>query len=100
VKEQYILDGWITLFSVFDQKGVWKGDRNPGWKWPRMHLDNVPSGIVSVPVTMVQYYNERNATTSPMTLFAGHMGETVRGENDTMLEPYIGYALADNTINN
>jgi len=50
-----LLSGWITVFAAFDQHGNWVGDKRydvPSSKWPVIDLSDLPSGIVSVPVSI------------------------------------------------
>jgi len=55
------LSGWITVFAVFNKDGEWQGDEriltngpsgSQRMNWPVIDLSNVPSGAISVPVSI------------------------------------------------
>lgn len=78
------LSGWITNFAVFDEEGEW----NNGV----VILDNIPSGIVTVDVEMIELdgLTERKYK---CILFAGHVAYKVL-EDDVTLQPQIGWGVA------
>jgi hypothetical protein len=74
------LSGWITVFSVFNDRGKWIGGAKSvslytGYVcksdegWPVIDSNDVPSGCVSMDVTV-----DENGTEYKCTLTAGHGG--------------------------
>jgi len=43
------LSGWISVFCCFDENGKWQGDTGEK-EWPFINTNDIPCGIVSVPV--------------------------------------------------
>lgn len=85
------LNGWITVFNVFNMKGRWRGDvykHEGGGEWPIIQLDKLTSGVATVPVKI-----DNNGEIIRSTMFAGHMGQTVL-ENDVSIQPLAGWAIA------
>ena len=46
------LSGWITVFSVFDDKGKWQAAQGLGSLWPMLDISNLAHNVTSVPVTI------------------------------------------------
>jgi hypothetical protein len=71
------LSGWITVFSVFNEKGVWIGGKHTlnlermhnESEWPIIASKDVPSGCVRMDVTV-----DDNGTEYKCELSAGHGG--------------------------
>lgn len=81
------LEGWVTVFSVFDKDGRWQGTPPRGALYPKLWTKTVPGGVVSVPVEV-----DDNGTTHACTLFAGTMAMVSEKGND--LRPRQDWALA------
>lgn len=62
--------GWISCFGVFNKDGKWQGsEKNPDptkSEWPVINWDRIPSGIVSVPISVTDEKSYH------CTLFSGH----------------------------
>ena len=89
------LSGWVTVFAVFDSKGGWKGSldvrgfgmpKNP--KWPVIETQNLPVGVVSVPVLV-----DDNGVQYDTKMLAGHFSyeESNKG---TCVMPRIDWCIA------
>jgi len=59
------LSGWITVFSVFSNEGVWLPKSNSS-EYPILEMEDVSSGIVQVPVIV-----DDNGTIYHTKMFAG-----------------------------
>ncbi len=89
------LSGWITAFCVFSTNGVWQGANKTEEHWgreiqghgyPIINFNNVPSGIISVPMKINDNGEEHDSV-----LFAGHGLYTAVAE-DT-IQPTLTWAL-------
>ncbi|KAG5179160.1 hypothetical protein JKP88DRAFT_270402 [Tribonema minus] len=108
------LSGWVTAFAVFNEKGKWVGrseaslgsylfkdrwaDAAPAAtnttdgpaeqqpEWPFVDTSHIPSGTVSVPVTV-----DDHGTEYKTTLTAGHFGCTI--VDGTGLQPALHWRL-------
>ena len=89
------LSGWITAFCVFDDKGVWQGDKTKvrTWnnmtitnKWPIINTHNIPPGYCTVPVTV-----DDNGTEYNTIMFAGSFAMNM--VNSTTLAPRQDWAI-------
>mmetsp|Transcript_8324 Transcript_8324/g.8157 ORF Transcript_8324/g.8157 Transcript_8324/m.8157 type:complete len:420 (+) Transcript_8324:43-1302(+) len=93
------LSGWVTVFACFKATGQWMGDVVPGGlnekpkQWPCIDTDNLPVGVVSVPVLV-----DDNGTQYDTQMVAGQFAyemvtlgqksaklDTVRPRNDWCL---------------
>jgi len=63
------------------------------WKWPRINMKYVPSGVITVPVQVVHRQVIGADKTQKATFFAGHMGTRFSKDHKT-LSPYTGWAIA------
>jgi len=91
------VSGWVTAFCCFNEKGEWQGDRTTiesvfdGKKtasaYPFIDDNDIPPGIVSVPVTV-----DDNGTEYKTKMFAGSM---VQEQVDSMtLAPRLDWCIA------
>ena len=48
------LNGWVASFCVFTNKGEWQGNIINEHAWPHVDFDNLPLGITSVPVLVIE----------------------------------------------
>lgn len=80
------ISGWLTAFAVFDEEGIWKdcGEET----WPKIDIDKIPSGIVSVDVNIADSDTEYEGI-----MFAGHIATEVL-EDQFTLKPQIGWGIA------
>ncbi|KAJ6637896.1 hypothetical protein Bhyg_10627, partial [Pseudolycoriella hygida] len=87
------ISGWLTAFAVFDEDGNWtnhgrnkeKDEESP---WPSIDMDKIPTGVVTVPVKIVDLCTEYESM-----MFAGHVGYVVPKDGYT-LKPEIGWGIA------
>ncbi|EFC48242.1 predicted protein [Naegleria gruberi] len=80
------LGGWITTFCVFSEKGIWRGDCQPG-AWPKIDSQDIPRGYVNVPILV-----DDNGTEYKTEMFAGHMISNVMEDGKT-IQPRVDWAL-------
>ncbi len=97
------LSGWITAFCCFNDKGKWMGDNKTYVEWnkteqksvtihsdyPVIGTDDIPSGMVSVPVKLVYPPDETEHKTK---IFAGSFAMDMVG--DTGIAPRLDWAMA------
>ena len=74
--QQYYLDGWVAVFSFFDEDGTQQAHVpvedegvEPPNLWPTITTDNLVSNIMKVPVII-----DDNGAISNSTLFVGQFG--------------------------
>jgi hypothetical protein len=89
-EEDRILSGWLGVFNVFNAKGHWVGYREDGKKWPEISLNEAAPGIVNVPIKM----QHPLGSVIEARMFAGHMAHSIVGEDQTSIQPYVGWAVA------
>jgi hypothetical protein len=87
----YYIDGWISAFSVFTHEVDYRGWVREGKKWPRLDVDFLTSGIVTVPVKI-----DENGTIYNSTTCAGHLGNTV--VEPSTIQLFSGWGIALNKI--
>jgi len=96
------LSGWVTVFACFNAEGKWKGptsyhdsDDDDGGRptsqprWPRIDMDNLPVGAVSVPVTV-----DDNGTEYKTQMVAGQMAYNVVGDRLDTIQPRSDWCIA------
>lgn len=83
------LSGWVTAFCVFNDKGEWQGDKlskkGTVFDWPLVDTNDIPSGLVSVPVKVDDngvVYNTRMLAGS---FLANKVGEALSPRSDWCL---------------
>lgn len=76
------ISGWIIAFAIFDEEGNWKGEV--------INLDDVPSGVVTVDVTMIQHETNKK---HDCIFFAGHVGYEITQDSVT-IKPRTGCGIA------
>ena len=83
------VSGWATAFAVFTTKGKWQGDLDKDNRWPRIDTDDLPLGVLSVPVTV-----NDNGTIYNTHMLAGQFAYEGQKDN-TAVQPrtdwLIGY---------
>ena len=81
------LSGWITVFCVFNDKGIWQGDvPNDDKDYIKIDTNNIPPGYATVPIAI-----DDNGTEHKALMFAGHMTKTCI--DDTTLAPQLSWAI-------
>ena len=78
--------GWMTVFSVFGDRGVWYGNLTNGARWPVIDTDDMHSGLVTVNVTI-----DDNGEKHDTLFTAGVTGVTVC--HNTGLMPVSNWKL-------
>ncbi|EQC24977.1 hypothetical protein SDRG_17140 [Saprolegnia diclina VS20] len=107
------LNGWISVFCVFNDKGEWQGDHMSEMRWelkpdaeydgnkasdyvevrvpydyPLVDMEDIPPGYLTVDVTINDNGIEHKAL-----MFAGHMAYAV-GDNQASIAPALSWAIA------
>ncbi|EQC34362.1 hypothetical protein SDRG_08133 [Saprolegnia diclina VS20] len=106
------LNGWISVFCVFNDKGQWQGDkmtdrvlqRKPDaemhtggipyhyvdvtYDFPLVDMQDIPPGYLTVDVTI-----DDNGTEYKALMFAGHMAYSI-GDNKASIAPSLSWAIA------
>ncbi|EQC40322.1 hypothetical protein SDRG_02223 [Saprolegnia diclina VS20] len=105
------LNGWISVFCVFNDKGEWQGDKmtdtvllrrpeaNPDdwfdvvetevtYDYPLVDMQDIPPGYLTVDVTI-----DDNGTEYKALMFAGHMAYSI-GDNKASIAPSLSWAIA------
>ncbi|KDO17886.1 hypothetical protein SPRG_16663 [Saprolegnia parasitica CBS 223.65] len=105
------LNGWISVFCVFNDEGQWQGDKmtrnvlqqrpdaNPDdwfdvvetevtYDYPLVDMQDIPPGYLTVDVTI-----DDNGTEYKALMFAGHMAYSV-GDDKASIAPSLSWALA------
>jgi Domain of unknown function (DUF4419) len=82
------LNGWASVFSVFDCEGNWMGEIDNGKTWPNIQLEAISTGICSVPLKIITISHEYNCQ-----LLAGHGSFAVLNKNT--IKPCIDWGLID-----
>lgn len=94
------LRGWVTVFTVFTDKGVWQGDMEAATSqsgsalltaWPKINIDKLPVGAVSVPVLV-----DDNGCQYDMHMVAGQLAHEICGPSGTGLKPRSDWCIAFN----
>lgn len=91
------LSGWITVFAVFDEKGLWQGDQKKfptedgsnavQSDWPAVETGKLPSALLTCPVTVNDHGHKFYTD-----IFAGQFSfETATGKD---VRPRTDWALA------
>lgn len=91
------LSGWVTVFACFNSKGEWKGNTTPWYNkigksqscWPKIDMDNLPVGGVSVPVTV-----NDNGVEYKTQMVAGQMAYNVVGDRLDTIQPRSDWCIA------
>ena len=84
------LSGWVTVFACFNEKGEWKGQRKSKQSsWPRIDMQNLPVGAVSVPVTV-----DDNGIEYETQMVAGQMAYNVVGDRLDTIQPRSDWCIA------
>lgn len=95
------LSGWITAFCVFSETGNWQGSQTRVQNWnetidnkgyPIIDTNDIPAGIVSVPVTV-----DDNGTEYKTRMFAGQIACDVLNKNTLQPRSDWMIALVDET---
>ncbi|EQC34413.1 hypothetical protein SDRG_08183 [Saprolegnia diclina VS20] len=105
------LNGWISVFCVFNDKGQWQGDKmtdtvllrkpeaNPDdwfdavetevtYDYPLIDMQDIPPRYLTVDVTI-----DDNGTEYKALMFAGHMAYSI-GDNKASIAPSLSWAIA------
>ncbi|KDO25464.1 hypothetical protein SPRG_09407 [Saprolegnia parasitica CBS 223.65] len=106
------LNGWISVFCVFNDEGQWQGDkmtdtvmqRKPDaemqdgcfpyhdvdvtYDYPLVDMQDIPPGYLTVDVTI-----DDNGTEYKALMFAGHMAYSI-GDDKASIAPSLSWALA------
>lgn len=106
------INGWITLFSVFDSDGRWQVEswraenfqnsrdsclandtlkNNYANLWPTLELSQLTPGVVRVPIEVHDEYGG-DVKKYNAALFAGHVGHAVASDGVT-LQPLVGWGF-------
>lgn len=91
------LDGWLTVFCVFNEKGVWQvEDRCYSYNAPSsktdyffLESDDIPNGYTSVPIK----YDDHGVIYET-TLVVGHLSSTIKDNNT--IQPNLSWFLMIN----
>jgi hypothetical protein len=97
------LSGWITAFTIFDDKGVWRGDQTKAGRqyqdlhkewapegWPILDTNDISSGVCIVPVTV-----DDNGEIHKCVLSAGHDAYTTPVATQTSIQPRVSWNLTE-----
>jgi len=91
------LSGWVTVFAVFTDKGVWQGDprtvrtwgREQTSPWPTIETGDLPVAAVAVPVTV-----DDNGVEYKTQMLAGQVGYDAANGEGTALQPRSDWCIA------
>lgn len=92
------LSGWVTVFCVFTEKGEWQGQRGGrsqgfrvgGLQWPQIDTEDLPNGVVSVPVLV-----DDNGVEYETQMLAGQFGFSAL-KDGTAIQPRTDWCIAYN----
>jgi hypothetical protein len=82
------LDGWVTSFCVFTNRGDWQGNIKNENSWPHVDFLNLPLGITSVPVLVIEGINEYKTH-----MIVGQAAHEICGLNETCLRPRSDWCI-------
>ncbi|EAL72554.1 hypothetical protein DDB_G0270408 [Dictyostelium discoideum AX4] len=95
-----IINGWITVFSIFNKKSVCIFDNQQYWSngrekrllnpntWLRIGYHMALNGYLSSPILLVEGPNQYNST-----LFGGHMAIKIDENSPTTISPSLDWCL-------
>jgi len=84
------LSGWLTVFACFKSDGEWQGEFiKYGRQWPRIDIDSIPLGTVSVPVTI-----RDNRAVYDSTMTAGQFCFGVTGDALDTIQPRSDWCIS------
>lgn len=80
------ISGWITAFCCFTEDGEWQGNINSKTGYPRIETGDIPSGIVTVPITV----DDNGTIYKTMMMSGGCLTDKV---DNCTLQPRLDFML-------
>jgi len=83
------LSGWVTVFACFTAKGEWQGNVPEKELWPFIDTNDIPVGVVYVPVLV-----QDNGIEYDTHMFAGQFAYEMSGEHLDTVRPRNDWNIA------